>query len=118
MKILGALLELPAKEHYQSSPFTSKLGQIGQIGRQCCLAGCSKTAPRIFSITMGAEYLSYVKFIETHVRTFLPLNISAVGSVFILIDDNCCIKVTYLPQVHLQYVLCKYLLTNNAQIPL
>ena len=32
MKILGALLELPAKQLCQSSPFTSKLGQIGQIG--------------------------------------------------------------------------------------
>ena len=32
MKILGALLELPAEKHCQSSPFTSKLGQIGQIG--------------------------------------------------------------------------------------
>ena len=29
IKILGALLELPAKKHSQSSPFTSKLGQIG-----------------------------------------------------------------------------------------
>ena len=32
IKILGALLELPAKQHCQSSPFTSKLGHIGQIG--------------------------------------------------------------------------------------
>ena len=32
MKILGAILELLAKQHCQSSPFTSKLGQIGQIG--------------------------------------------------------------------------------------
>jgi hypothetical protein len=31
IKILGALLELPAKQHCQSSPFISKLGQIGQI---------------------------------------------------------------------------------------
>jgi hypothetical protein len=31
MKILGALLELPAKQHCQSSPFTSKLGQTGQM---------------------------------------------------------------------------------------
>ena len=31
MKILGAVLELPAKQHCQSSPFTSKLGQIDQI---------------------------------------------------------------------------------------
>jgi hypothetical protein len=29
IKILGAILELPAKQHCQSSPFTSKLGQIG-----------------------------------------------------------------------------------------
>ena len=32
IKILGALFELPAKQHCQSSPFTLKLGQIGQIG--------------------------------------------------------------------------------------
>ena len=37
-----------------------------------------------FSIVLGAEYLSYVKSIETHARTFLPLNISAVGSVDVL----------------------------------
>ena len=33
MKILGAVLELPAKQHCQSSPFTSKFGQICQIGQ-------------------------------------------------------------------------------------
>ena len=32
IKILEAVLELPAKQHCQSSPFNSKLGQIGQIG--------------------------------------------------------------------------------------
>ena len=32
IKILGAILELPAKQYCQSSPFTSKLGQIGQSG--------------------------------------------------------------------------------------
>ena len=31
IKILEAVLELPAEQHSQSSPFTSKLGQIGQI---------------------------------------------------------------------------------------
>jgi hypothetical protein len=30
LKNLGAILELPAKQHWQSSPLTSKLGQIGQ----------------------------------------------------------------------------------------
>ena len=50
---------------------------------QCCLAGSSKTAPRIliFSIAMDAGYSFYVKTIETHARTFLPLNISAIGTV-------------------------------------
>ena len=32
MKILGAVMELPAKQLCQSRPFTSKLGKIGQIG--------------------------------------------------------------------------------------
>ena len=32
IKILGAVLQLLPKQHCQSSPFTSKLGQIGQIG--------------------------------------------------------------------------------------
>ena len=32
IKVLGAVLELQVKEHCQSSPFTSRLGQIGKIG--------------------------------------------------------------------------------------
>ena len=36
----------------------------------------------IFSIAMGADYSFYVKSIETHARTFLPLNISAIGTVW------------------------------------
>ena len=36
IKILGAVLELPSKQHCQSSPSTSKLGQIGQIGSAAC----------------------------------------------------------------------------------
>ena len=32
----------------------------------------------IFSIVLGAENLSYVKYIETHAHAFLPLNISAI----------------------------------------
>ena len=83
MKILGALLELPAKEHCQSSPFTSKLGQLAKSAVQCCLAASSKTAARIliFSIAMGAEYSSYVKFIATRAPTFLGYIISVLASV-------------------------------------
>ena len=66
IKILGAVLELPAKQHCQSSPFTSKLGQIGS------LAGSSKTAPKIFvfSIVLGAEYSFYKKSIATYATIF------------------------------------------------
>ena len=42
----GGLLELPSKQCCQFSPFTTKMGQNG-LNWQCCLAGSSKTAPRI-----------------------------------------------------------------------
>ena len=32
IKILEAVLEVPAKQHCQSSPFTYKMGHIGHIG--------------------------------------------------------------------------------------
>ena len=35
----------------------------------------------IFSIAMGAEYLFYMKSIETHARAFLALIILGVGTV-------------------------------------
>ena len=35
----------------------------------------------IFSIAMGAEYLFYMKSIETHARAFLALNILGIGTV-------------------------------------
>jgi len=38
MKILGAVLEPPAKQHCQSSPFTSQLSHTGQIGSAVQLA--------------------------------------------------------------------------------
>ena len=57
--------------------------EVNGLDWQCCFAGSSKMAPRIFifSTVLGAENLSYVKSIETHVRAFLPLNTSAIGSV-------------------------------------
>ena len=79
IKILGAVLELTDKLIQPIWPNFEVKG----LDCQCCLAGSSKTAPRIFifSIVLGAEYLSDVKSIETHACTFLPLYISAVGSV-------------------------------------
>ena len=56
--------------------------EVNGLDWQCFSAGSSKRAPRIFivSIALGAEYLSYLKSIETHARAFLPLNISSVGT--------------------------------------
>ena len=82
IKILGAVLELQAKQHYQFSPF-GPLFEVNGLDWQCCLAGSSKRAPRIFifSIVLGAENLSYMKLIETHARSFLALIILSISSV-------------------------------------
>ena len=57
-----------AKQHCQSTAIYLKIGP----NWQCCLAGSSKTAPRIliFSIAMGANYSFYVKSIPTCAPTF------------------------------------------------
>ena len=61
--------------------------EVNGLDWQCCLAGSSKRAPRIFifSIVLGAENLSYMKFIETHARAFLALIILTIGNVCVLI---------------------------------
>ena len=55
-------MDLPAKQHCQFSPFTSKNGPNG-LNCQCCLAGSSKTAPRILilSIAIDADYSFDIK---------------------------------------------------------
>ena len=60
IKVLGAVLELPAKQHCQFSPFGPPY-EVNGLDWQCYLAGSSKTAPRIlnFSIAMGAKYLQW-----------------------------------------------------------
>ena len=82
IKILGALWELPAKQHCRFWPIRPNF-EVNGLDWQCCLAGSSQRAPRIFifSIVLGAENLAYVKSIQTHARAFLPLNISAISSV-------------------------------------
>ena len=56
IKILGAVLELPAKQHCQFSPF-GPFFEVNGLDWHCYLAGSYKTAPRIliFSIAMGAK---------------------------------------------------------------
>ena len=57
IKILGAVLELSAKQHCQFSPFGPNFGVNG-LDWQYYLASSSKTAPRIliFSFAIGANY--------------------------------------------------------------
>jgi hypothetical protein len=54
IKILGAVLELPAKQHGQFSPLGPSF-EVNGLDWQCYLAGSSKTVPRIsiFSIAVG-----------------------------------------------------------------
>ena len=82
IKIVGAVLELPAKLHCQSSPFTSEFGPNG-LNWQCCLAGSSKTAPRIliFSIAIGANYSYEVKNSEIWAPAFFKHNNSSIATV-------------------------------------
>ena len=97
IKILGAVLELPVN----CTANSAHLAHFCSNGWdwQCCFASSSKMTPRIliFSIAMGAENLSCVKSFETHARTFLPLNISAISSVLTYINvdvskTNCTVS--------------------------
>ena len=70
IKILEAVLKLPAKQHCQ-------------LNWQCCLAGSSKTAPRIliFSIAMGADYSYEAKNSEIWAPAFFKHNNSFKATV-------------------------------------
>ena len=70
IKIFGAVLELPAKQHCQFLPILPihlKNGPNG-LNWQCYLAGSSKTAPTIliFSIAVGANYSFELISIENY----------------------------------------------------
>ena len=81
-KILGAVWKLPAKYHSQSSPFSPKLGWIGCAIQQVT----SKRLPQFFSYFQDIFLNDFIKNPQTrNACAFLPLNISAVGSVLSLI---------------------------------
>ena len=71
IRILGTILELPAKH----GP--------NVLNWHCCLAGSSKTAPRIliFSIAIGADYSFEVKSSEIWAPTFFKHNNSFIATV-------------------------------------
>ena len=64
-----SLTALPIQPIYQEN------GPNG-LNWQCCLAGSSKTAPRIliFSMTMGADYLFEVNFIDIYAPQLIGHN--------------------------------------------
>ena len=82
IKILGAVLELPAKQHCQFSPF-GPASEVNGLDWQCCLAGSSKTAPRIliFPIAIGADYSYEVKNSEIWAPAFFKDNNSFIATV-------------------------------------
>ena len=83
IEILGAVLELPAKQHCQFSPF-GPIFEVNGLDWQCYLAGSSKTAPRIliFSIAMVADYSFDVKNIEIWAPAFFKHNNSFIATVY------------------------------------
>ena len=92
IKILGAVLKLPAKQHCQFSPF-GPTSEVNGLDWQCCLAGSSKTAPRIliFSIAIDADYSYEVKNSEIWAPAFFKHNnsfIAAVNQPRMLIPDR------------------------------
>jgi hypothetical protein len=78
IKILWAILELPAKQQGRFGQF-----EVNGLNWQCFLAGSFKTAPRIliFSIVMGADYPFYVKSIATWTLTSYGYIILILASV-------------------------------------
>ena len=87
MKILGVILELPAKQYVLPiQPIYLKIGP----NWQCCVVGSSKTAPRIliFSIVLGAEYSFYLKSIATYAPAFLGYTNSVLARVGRKVTEN------------------------------
>ena len=62
IKILGAIFELPSKQHCQFSSF-GPISEITGLDWHCFLDGSSKTAPGFwfFSTAIGADYLYEVE---------------------------------------------------------
>ena len=57
--------------------------EVNGLDWQCSLAGSSKRAPRIFifAIVLGAEFLAYFKYIETHAHAFFKVIVFSIGTV-------------------------------------
>ena len=100
IKILGAVLELPAKQHFQSLPIQPIHLENGPNGLywQCCLASNSITAPRIliFLIAMGTDYSFELIYIVTHTPQFNGHNKLILGSVLEMTPGNQLLKLIHI----------------------
>ena len=85
IKILGAVLELPAKQHCQYSHYSpfGPIFEVNGLDWQCYLAGSFKTGPRILivSIAMGVDYSFEVENNEIWAPAFFKHNNSSVATV-------------------------------------
>ena len=82
--------------------------EVNGLDWQCCLAGSSKTAPRIliFSIAMGADYSFQLISIETYAPQYNGHNKLFLGSV----NEN-------IPKINLVLSKLKYLCLENYKFP-
>jgi hypothetical protein len=102
IKILGTVLELPAKQHCQFSLLSNCKNGPNGLNWQCCLAGSSKRVPGIliFSIAMDADYSMDLISIETHAPQFIGHNTFFLGSVTSLLRIHGHFEPVYLLQVN------------------
>ena len=77
IKILGAVLELPAKQHCQFSLFTSKMGKWAELA----VVFSWQLQDFNLSIAMGADYSFELISIETYASQFIGHNKIFLGSV-------------------------------------
>ena len=96
IKILGAVLELPAKQYCQFSSF-GPIFEVNGLDQQCYLAGSSKKAPRIliFSMAIGANYSYEVKISEIWAPAFFKHNNSFIATVIEYSPLSKPLKFTY-----------------------
>ena len=83
IKILGAVLKLPAKQHRQFSPFTAKMGQMGWIGSAVYLVAPKRPPDfTFFLIAMDADCSFELISIVHWVPQFIEHNKIFLNSVF------------------------------------
>ena len=94
--------------------------EVNGLDWQCCLAGSSTRAPRIFifSIVLGAEYSFYATSIATYVPKFFGYS-NSVSSIVFMDGPFWCLKIflflfPILPFTFYSIMNCSYVLSNYS----